>query len=254
MTLRRIVWTLGMCALVAGCRHRPAAPQARPALNPETELTRAMTLYRRGDYRRAQLLLQRLSIEVPASQPEMATIRYHLAECYFQIGDRVQAAHEFRTVADQFPTSDYAPVALLRAGDSNLRLWRRAELDPTYGETALSIYQELAGRYPDSDAAARARLHVRRLQEQFAEKAYKNGMFYFRRKAYDSAIIYFKDVIATYPSTTRAPNALLRLVESYRAIGYTEELQETCAHLRRFYPTATGLDRTCPAATTGAPS
>ncbi|HEV8263396.1 MAG TPA: outer membrane protein assembly factor BamD, partial [Gemmatimonadales bacterium] len=119
---------------------------------------------------------------------------------------------------------------------------------------ALSIYQELAGRYPDSDAAARARLHVRHLQEQFADKSYKNGMFYLRRKAYDSAIIYFKDVIASYPDAQRVPDALLRLVDSYRAIGYKEELQETCAHLRRFYPQASGIARSCPANTTGAPS
>ena len=36
-------------------------------------------------------------------------------------------------------------------------------------------------------------------------------------------------------------------MDSYRAIGYKQELQETCEHLRRFYPKATGLDRTCPA-------
>ena len=133
-------------------------------------------------------------------------------------------------------------------------MWRRAELDPTYGETALSIYQELTGRYPESDAAARARPHVRRLQNQFAEKSYKNGMFYLRRKAFDSAIIYFKDVIATYPDAALAPDALLRLVDSYRAIGYKDELQETCAHLRRFYPQAAGLAKSCPADTTGTSS
>ena len=65
----------------------------------------------------------------------------------------------------------------MRAADSNLRLWRRPELDPSYGETALALYQELAGRYPDSDAAGRARPHVRRLENQFAEKAYKTGVF-----------------------------------------------------------------------------
>ena len=112
----------------------------------------------------------------------------------------------------------------------------------------MAIYQELAGRFPDSDAAARARAHVRRLENQFAEKTYKTGIFYQRRKAWDSAIIYFKDVIANYPTTQRAPDALLRLVDSYRAIGYKQELQETCEHLRRFYPNATGLGRTCPAA------
>jgi outer membrane protein assembly factor BamD len=249
--MRRIVWTLGLVALATGCHH---APRVQTVTRPEMELDRALALIRRGDFRRAQLVLQRLTFEFTPGQPEAVAARYYLAECYFQIGDRVQAAHEFRKVADEFPASEYAPLALLRAGDANLRMWRRAELDPTYGETALSIYQELTGRYPDTDAASRARPHVRRLQNQFAEKTYKNGMFYLRRKAYDSAIIYFKDVIANYPEAALAPDALLRLVDSYRAIGYKEELQETCAHLRRFYPGATGLAKNCPADTTGTSS
>ena len=248
--MRRMVWMLGLATLAAACHHGPR-PQTVP--RPELQLDQAMAQIRRGDYRRALLTLQRLTFEFGPGQPEAVAARYYMAECYFQTGDRVQAAHEFRKVADEFPTSEYAPLALLRAGDANLRLWRRAELDPTYGETALSIYQELAARYPDSDAAARARPHVRRLQNQFAEKTYKNGMFYLRRKAYDSAIIYFKDVIANYPEAKLAPDALLRLVDSYRAIGYTDELKETCDHLRRFYPQATGLGKSCPADSTGAP-
>ncbi len=249
--MRRMVWMLGVATIAAACHH---GPRMQTATQPEAELNHALTLFRRGDFRRAQLALQRLTFEFAPGQPEAAAARFYLAESYFQTGDRVQAAHEFRKVADEFPASEYAPLALLRAGDSNLRLWRRAELDPTYGETALSIYQELAGRYPESDAAARARPHVRRLQNQFAEKTYRNGMFYLRRKAYDSAIIYFKDVIAHFPDAKLAPDALLRLVDSYRAIGYTEELQETCAHLRRFYPQAAGLAKSCPADTTGTPS
>jgi outer membrane protein assembly factor BamD len=246
-----MVWILGLATLAAGCH---PGPRVQTVTAPEMELDHALTLIHRGDFHRAQLVLQRLSFEFTPGQPEAVVARYYLAECFFQTGDRVQAAHDFRKIADEFPASEYAPLALLRAGDSNLRLWRRAELDPTYGETALSIYQELAGRYPDTDAAARARPHVKRLQNQFAEKAYKNGMFYFRRKAYDSAIIYFKDVIATYPDATLAPDALLRLVDSYRAIGYKDELQETCAHLHRFYPQATGLAQSCPADTTGTSS
>jgi outer membrane protein assembly factor BamD len=250
MRWRTLVWILG--TLAVGCRRGPAP--VRPVVLPQATLERALAQFRRGDFRRAQLALQRLTFELGPGQPELVTARFYLAESYFQLGDRVEAAHEFRKVADEFPGSEYAPLALLRAGDANMRLWRRAELDPTSGETALSIYQELAGRYPDSDAAARARLHVRHLQEQFAEKSYKNGIFYLRRKAYDSAIIYFKDVVASFPESKRVPDALLRLVDSYRAIGYKEELQETCAHLRRFYPQASGLAKSCPADTTGASS
>ena len=252
MKRQQIVGMLVVCAALgagtAACKHGPKPASTAPAVQPEVELARAMRLFRHGDFRKAQIIFQRLTFEFSVTQEELAQARYYLAECNFQLGDFVQAASDFRKVADEFSTTQYAPTALLRAGDANLRLWHRPELDPTYGEAALAIYQELTGRYPESDAAARARLHVRRLENQFAEKTYKNGMFYLRRKAFDSAIIYFKDVIANYPNAQRAPDALLRLVDSYRAIGYTQEVQETCEHLRRFYPNATRLAQSCPAA------
>jgi outer membrane protein assembly factor BamD len=241
-----VVLLSGVLAATAACGRRAPKPAA-PTLDPTVNLERAMKDFHHGSFRRAQTSLQRLTFEFGPGQPQLAQIRYYLAECSFQLGEFVQAAADFRRVADDFSTTEYAPLALLRAGDSNLRLWRRPELDPSYGETALAIYQELAGRYPESDAAARARPHVRRLENEFAEKSYKTGLFYLRRKAFDSAIIYFKDVIANYPGAGRAPDALLRLVDSYHAIGYTQELQETCAHLRRYYPNAAQLDRSCPA-------
>src|SRR5256712_10901146 len=92
-------------------------------------------------------------------------------------------------------------------------------------------------------------MHTQQLKEWFSQKDYKNGMFYLRRRAYDSAIIYFKDVIASYPGTRRVPEALLRLVDSYRAIGYAEELKETCANLRQYFPKADGVAARCPADT-----
>jgi len=233
-------------AAVAGiaCHH---GPRVVPAPDPVAELARARAQFSSGDFKRALTSFRRLTYELGPSQPEMADVRYHLAECYFQTGDRVQAAHDFRQVADEYPTSEYAPLALLRAGDANLRLWRAPELDPSYGQSALAIYQELAGRYPGTDAAVRAQVHVQQLREWFSQKDYKNGMFYFKRRAFDSAIIYFKDVIANYPGTTRVPDALLRLVDSYRVIGYRDEVTETCAHLRRFFAQTEGLDKSCPA-------
>ncbi len=250
MTMQRMIGTLALAVALtslAACHPRGRVPRAAPVVAPEVDLARALNLFHRGEFRRAQIVFQRVGFQLPPGSAELAEANYYGAECSFQLGDYVQAASDFRKVSDEFSTTEYAPLALLRAGDANLRLWHRPELDPSYGETALAIYQELAGRFPDSDAAARARPHVRRLENQFSEKTYKTGMFYLRRKAFDSAIIYFKDVIANYPTTARAPDALLRLVDSYRAIGYKQELQETCEHLRRFYPQATGLARTCPA-------
>jgi len=240
-------WLIGWM-LCAGCY------QGRPAVVTETrsgeaDLAEAMTHFRRGSFAKALLAFRRAQFELGPAQPEMAQARYFVAECDFQTGDLATAALEFQKVAEEFPNSDYAPRALLRSGDANLRSWRMPELDPEPGQTALATYQELLGRYPGTDAAARAQLHITQLSSWFSEKAYKTGMFYFRRRAYDSAIIYFKDIIATYPSTPRVPDALLRLVDSYRAIRYAEEMKEACANLRQYYPKTNGLDRHCPAST-----
>jgi hypothetical protein len=84
-------------------------------------------------------------------------------------------------------------------------------------------------------------------------------MYYFRRGGYDSGIIYFKDVIARWPSSPTARLAQLRLVDSYKVIRYKEDAQETCALLRSRYPGDAEVTVTCsgvalPAATASAPS
>ena len=67
-----------------------------------------------------------------------------------------------------------------------------------------------------------------------------------RLKAYDSAILYLKDLVATYPRSSVAPDALLHLVQAYRTLGYKEDVQETCGYIRRFHADAPGVARACP--------
>jgi outer membrane protein assembly factor BamD len=238
--MRFCCWLLPLTLAACAHRERPSA------IAPEQLLSEARTQFRTGKFSKALLSFRRVQFELPPNDAALPEVHYAMAESEFQTGQLVDAAHDFRQVADQYPGSTYAAVSLLRAGDANMRLWRNPELDPSYGQAALAIYQDLAGRYPEADAAARAQLHVRQLRDWFAAKAYKNGLFYFKRRAFDSGIIYFKDVVANYPESARAPDALLRLADTYRAIGYREELQETCTHLRRFYPQAGGLEKTCP--------
>jgi len=250
----RSYWLLTL-GLLGACQHATrAAARDAPEPDPKQFMVDARTAFRHGNFASALIAYRRLQFELSAGDPQMAETRYYVAECSFQTGDLATAALAFQKVAEEFPTSEFAPLALLRDGDANLRLWRRPDVDASTGQTALATYQELLGRYPGTEAAARAQIRIRQLNEWFAEKGYKTGMFYLRRRAYDSAIIYFKDIIASYPDTRLVPDALLRLVDTYRAIGYIEERKEACANLRRYYPQAAGLDSRCPAETsTGAP-
>jgi outer membrane protein assembly factor BamD (BamD/ComL family) len=53
---------------------------------------------------------------------------------------------------------------------------------------------------------------------------------------YNSGIIYFNGVLTQYPRTEAAAKALLRLYESYTAIGWEAEAEEARERLLRDFP------------------
>jgi outer membrane protein assembly factor BamD len=194
-----------------------------------------MQLFRHGHFDEAQTGFQRLQFDLAARDTLQARVRFYLAECYMGQDELLTATREFRRVADDYPADPLAPFALLRIGDAYSQLWRQPSLDPSNGQTALATYQELTGRYADSPAARVATQRVHELQERFAQKDYANGMFYLRRGAYDSAILYFRGLIVQYPSASTVPDAYVRLAQAYRAISYREELRDVCDHLMQNY-------------------
>ncbi len=196
--------------------------------------------------------LERALLEFPPGDGRIPKAHFYLGEANFATGSQLTAAREFRKVSDETPNDPLAADALLRTGDVYADLWRRPELDPSYGQTALGTYQELLNRYPDGSPAKRAQTRIVDLQERFAYKEYKAALYYFRLKAYDSAILYLKDLVATYPRTSVAPGALVKLVQAYRTLGYKEDVQETCGYIKRFHPKAPGAPQVCPSGSTEA--
>ena len=207
---------------------------------------------RHGKWGDAAKLVDRLLLEFPPGDSRIARAHYYLAEAYYAQGRHLEAAREFRKASDETPNDPIAPEALLRLGDVYSDLWRRPELDPTYGQTALATYQELLNRYPDVAAAKRAQVRINELNERFAYKAYRSALFYFRLKAYDSAILYLKDLVANYPKAAIVPEALVKLVQAYKTLGYREDVQETCGYIRRFHPRTPGAKEVCPTEPAGA--
>ena len=212
----------------------------------DTVWAKAVHAVRSGKWSDAIKHLDRALLEFQPGDPRVPQAHMWQGEAQFATGNNLQAAREFRKTSDETPNDPLAPEALLRVGDVYADLWRRPELDPSYGQTALATYQELLNRYPGTPAAKRAQQRIADLQERFAYKEYKAALYYMRLKAYDSAILYLKDLVATYPRSAVAPDALLHLVQAYRTLGYTEDVQETCGYIRRFHSSAPGVAKACP--------
>jgi outer membrane protein assembly factor BamD len=229
----------------------PAPAEGASAQEVDSLFRLAESRVRRGKWGDAIEHLERVLLEFSPGDSRIPRARYFLGEAKLAIGSHLEAAREFRRVSDETPNDRLAPEALLRVGDVYADLWRRPELDPSYGQTALATYQELLNRYANTPAAARAQERIDDLKERFAYKEYRAALFYFKLKAYDSAILYLKDLVATYPRASIAPDALLKLVEAYRRLGYQEDVKETCGYLRRFHPDAVRGRSPCSADTVG---
>jgi len=255
MTLRSLL-VCGMLALTA-CKSGSggAGPDLGAApVDPTLSAAHADSLweqgvkdFRKGAYSSAAKAFQRVLLEFAPGDPRTAQAHFYLGESYFGSGSELQAVREFRKVSDDYPSNPLAPEALYRAGDAYAALWHKPQLDPTYGKSAIATYTELLNRYPDSPSAARARVQLADLADKFAYKEWETARFYLRLKAYDSAILYMRALVASYPNTPSAQQALAQLVVSYRKLGYLEDAEEMCGALRQYHPDTKNLDTLCPA-------
>lgn len=248
---QRFLAALFLLLALAACAGGPGPVNVQPGAENLTPVQldslwqSAGAAYREGKWDDALQRFQRFLLEAPPGDPRGVEAHMMMGESHFAKKDRLEAAREFRRVSDETPTHPLAPNALLRVGDAYAALWRRPELDPSYGQSALATYQEVLSRYPDTDAARAAQAKIAELNNWFAAKALKAARYYLRLKAYDSAIIYLRDLLATYPRTEAAPEALAYLIRAYRTLGYVEDVRETCEYLRRFHADAPQAEESC---------
>ena len=202
--------------------------------------------FNRGEWAAANLVFTRLATAMPVTDARTNRLNFFKGEIELALGNELDAVRQFRRIADEAPDDSLAPDALLRAGDAYTYLWKRPELDPTYGHTALGVYQEIQSRYPNTVASRRAEGRVRDLNDRFARKDYLSALFYYKFKAYESSILMLRSLVAQYPRAEVVPEALEKLLLAYRALGYKEDVTETCGYITKFFPGATGLVRLCP--------
>lgn len=209
-------------------------------------------------YDNAITAFEKLTLELPARDTLLPRAYYYLGLTHSRRKENLLAAQSFGRVTEVFPDDSLADDALYEAARSYQRAWRKPALDAQYGQSALATYRLLLTLYPNSARRAAAEMQARKLEEWFATKDYESGLFYMRRKAYDSAIIYFRDVVKNYPNASHARDANLRLVDAFTAIRYRVDATETCAELRTAYPTDVEVRQACAAypatAVTSAPA
>lgn len=221
-----------MLAVISACGSK-SVPLSE--LSPEDLWTRGVVAYEADDWDDAIRYFDRYAL-VAGTDPRAYQARYYSANARFERKEYVTAAADFSRLSSDLGTADLADDARFMACRAYDELSPSAQLDQEYTRAAIDHCRALIDYFPDSEFAPRAQEIAERMVGKLAQKIYENGDWYFGRRAYDSAIIYFEDVVDLYPGTAWAPRALLRLVEIYGILEWTEEREETRERLLREYP------------------
>lgn len=190
---------------------------------------------------------EKLTFDLSTRDTLLAQAHWYLGHARRKNDERILSAQSFMRISELFPEDTLADDAIYWSGKAYREMWRRPQLDPQYAILAQAQFRLLLGLFPDSPLADSAQRELAELDEWFATKDYETGMHYFRRRAYDSAIIYFQDVVTNWPNTDRARQAMLQLVRIYRLpmLDYKEDAAEVCATLRAGFPRDPEVLREC---------
>lgn len=101
---------------------------------------------------------------------------------------------------------------------------------------ALDNLRDVVQRFPRTEYAADARLKIDMVNDQLAGKEMTIGRYYLHQGDTLAAANRFRTVIDRYQTTTHAPEALYRMVESYLTLGLLDEAKRNGAVLGYNYP------------------
>jgi outer membrane protein assembly factor BamD len=160
----------------------------------------------------------------------MSAFSYYLARDYQK---SIDSARRFLAI---HPGNKDAPYAHYLVALDYYEQIEDVTRDQSTTRQALDSLGELVRRYPDTRYASDARLKLDLVRDHLAGKEMEIGRFYQRRRLWLASVVRFRTVIDEYQSTTHTPEALLRLTESYLALGVRDEARKAAAVLGANYP------------------
>lgn len=160
----------------------------------------------------------------------MSAFSYYLAKDHTK---SIESARRFLAI---HPGNKDAPYAMYLVAMNYYEQIEDVNRDQSITKQALDSLGEVVRRHPDTRFASDARLKVDLVRDHLAGKEMEIGRFYQRRNQWLASVSRFRNVVDEFQTTTHAPEALMRLTESYLALGIPEEARKSAAVLGANYP------------------
>ncbi|WBU63380.1 outer membrane protein assembly factor BamD [Paracoccus aerodenitrificans] len=220
-------------SLLAGCGGGRGSDERVPVENFTAE-----EIYRRGEYElennrqpdTAVYYFSEIERLYPYSQWAKRALIMQ-AYGYHQAKEYEEARGAAQRFIDTYPGDDDAAYAKYLLALSYYDQIDEVGRDQGLTFQALQALREVIEEYPDSEYARSAILKFDLAFDHLAGKEMEIGRYYLKRGHYTAAVNRFRVVVEDFQTTTHTPEALMRLVEAYLALGLTDEAQTAGAIL-----------------------
>ena len=132
-----------------------------------------------------------------------------LARAYVGTKQYLLAGAEFTRFIDLYRTDARVEDAAYERILAYAALSPTYELDQTDTATAIQYVDGFLSQYPAGEHAEEASALRATLREKLAHKQFEEGRLYERRDLYEAAVLSYRGLLATYPSSPYADDALL---------------------------------------------
>jgi outer membrane protein assembly factor BamD len=192
-------------------------------------------LNQKRDYKTAAKRFEEVDRQNPYSEWSrkallMSAYAYYEAREY---DDAVNAAKRYITLHPATPDTAYAQFIIGSAYYDQIPDVTR---DQKRTEMAIAALDEVVRKYPNTEYAISAKRKLDVGRDQLAGKEMNVGRYQLERRNYTGAINRFKVVVTQYQTTRHVEEALMRLAESYMALGIVDEAQTAAAVLGHNFP------------------
>jgi outer membrane protein assembly factor BamD len=188
-----------------------------------------------GNLRRAIDSFEEVDRQHPYSE-EARKAHIMMIFAHFRDEDYDQTIQTARRYLALYPSSEDAAYAQYLIGESYFRQIPDITRDQESSIRAIQSMQEIVNNYPESEYAAEAQNKINAAKDQLAGREMQIGRYYLERREYVAAVNRFRVVVTEYQTTRHVEEALLRLTETYLALGLASEAQTAGAVLGHNYP------------------
>ncbi|MCQ2058810.1 MAG: outer membrane protein assembly factor BamD [Bacteroidaceae bacterium] len=165
----------------------------------------AKSLFVEGRYTAASSLLEE-SLVMYNGKANAGQAVFLLANCYYNMGDYVSAAHYFKNYYRSFPNEKQAEYAMFMAGMSLYLDTPDPRLDQSSTRTAIAEFQSFLDYFPYGEHATQASNLIYEMYDRLVEKEYRSAQLYYNLgnymgNNYQSSIQVARNAIIEYPYT-----------------------------------------------------